>query len=93
MGGGKLRPNGDTDAFQIAQDIGGAEAQRTEAFARQNRIANRIMGLPGFGPVLFTIDFDDDMIAKRNKIEEIATERRLPSEMMALRSQGAEERP
>lgn len=51
------------------------------------------MGLPGFGPVLFTINFDDDMIAKRNKIKEIATERRLPSEMMALRSQGAEERP
>ena len=43
--------------------------------------------------MLTAIDFDDDLRTERNKIDDVSTDRRLPSEMKAKRLQFAQLHP
>jgi hypothetical protein len=90
---GKLRPNRDTDAFQVAQDVGGEKTQRAESLAREHAVADRVVACLRLAAVPRAVNLDDEALAVADEIQDVATERRLAAEMVAFGAQVPEEAP
>ncbi len=95
MGGsaGKTFRYGDTDALEIAKDIGCEKTQSAEALAGNNGIACGIMHALVFIPVLRAVNLDDQSLTITDEIQHVSAKRRLAAEMEAVNTERAEINP
>ena len=77
-------------AVQILPDGAVPESEDPEAFARQHSISNLVMSGLCVLAVMPAVHFDDQPFLEADKVEEIASEGRLPTELKPLRAQAFE---